>query len=213
MTVPPGNARFWDSTRGRIVLLLRKSDCTVNDLAKALELTDNAVRAHLTTLERDGLVRQSGTRRGPRKPNITYALTPEAERLFPKVYGSILRHFLDVLKGRHSQNDLEAMVRAVGHLMAPTYRPASQASSPPDHRELAAAVLRDLGGFCGSEDRDGAIIFRCSDCPLGAVVVDHPEVCRLVETILADVLGVPVKERCEIGETPHCVFEITPPQK
>jgi predicted ArsR family transcriptional regulator len=43
--------RFFESTRGQIVLLLRNSNKTVNDLAAALNLTDNAVRAHLLTLE------------------------------------------------------------------------------------------------------------------------------------------------------------------
>src|SRR3954447_11095439 len=78
--------RFLESTRGRVVSLLRGEPRTVEELASLLELTDNAVRAHLTTLERDGIVRQSGVRRGLRKPHFTYALTPEAERLFPKAY-------------------------------------------------------------------------------------------------------------------------------
>src|ERR671923_249009 len=90
--------RFWASTRGRLILLLRRGSRTVNELAGALGLTDNAVRTHLTTLERDGLVYPSGTRPGTRKPNITYDLTPEAEQqLFPKMYGPILRQFLDEL--------------------------------------------------------------------------------------------------------------------
>ena len=56
--------RFWSSTRGRIVLLLRRGSRTVHELAVALGLTDNAVRTHLTALERDGLVAPSGTRPG-----------------------------------------------------------------------------------------------------------------------------------------------------
>src|SRR5437763_1629507 len=70
--------RFWTSTRGQLLILLRRGIDTVNDLAAAIGLTDNAIRSHLTALERDGLVRPSGTRRGPRKPTVTYALTPEA---------------------------------------------------------------------------------------------------------------------------------------
>ena len=79
--------QFWASTRGQILVLLRRGTETVNDLAAALGLTDNAVRAHLTALERDGLARRSGTRRGSRKPTVTYALSAEAEQLFPKEYG------------------------------------------------------------------------------------------------------------------------------
>src|SRR4051794_33336088 len=96
------DTRFWASTRGRIVLLLRGGSRTVNELAATLGLTDNAVRVHLTTLERDGLVRASGRRPGVRKPTVTYDLTAEAEHLFPKVYGPLLRHLLDELAERFS---------------------------------------------------------------------------------------------------------------
>lgn len=47
--------RFFESTRGRIIMLLRRASRTVEEVAQELDLTDNAVRAHLTTLERDGL--------------------------------------------------------------------------------------------------------------------------------------------------------------
>jgi predicted ArsR family transcriptional regulator len=70
--------RFFASTRGQVTALLRQGERTVEELAQALVLTDNAVRAHLVTLERDGLVRQAGLRRGLSKPAYAYALTPAA---------------------------------------------------------------------------------------------------------------------------------------
>jgi predicted ArsR family transcriptional regulator len=72
-------------------MLLRHGDRTVEELAQALGLTDNAVRAHLVTLERDRLVRQTGLRRGTSRPAYAYSLTPAAERLFPKACGTLLR--------------------------------------------------------------------------------------------------------------------------
>src|SRR6185436_3185134 len=92
--------RFFDSTRGRIVSYLRGSQGTVTDLANHLELTDNAVRAHLATLERDGLVKQAGLRKGSRKPHFAYELTSEGEHLFPKAYDALLSQFITVFKKR-----------------------------------------------------------------------------------------------------------------
>src|SRR4026208_1334934 len=108
---------FFDSTRGQIVTLLRSAPCPVEDLAGKLNLTDNAVRAHLATLERDGLVRQSGLRRGPRKPHFTYVLTDEADRLFPKAYDSLLNQLLTVLKTRLSAREIEGVLRDTGRGM------------------------------------------------------------------------------------------------
>src|SRR5690349_9974995 len=46
------NRRLLASTRGRILSVLRRGGVTVNELADATGLTDNAVRAQLTALER-----------------------------------------------------------------------------------------------------------------------------------------------------------------
>ena len=85
--------RFLSGTCGQVVELLRRGEATVNELAEALSLTDNAVRSHLSTLERDGLVRQSGKRTATRKPEALYSLTPEAGQLFPKAYDLLLINF------------------------------------------------------------------------------------------------------------------------
>ena len=50
--------KFFESTRGRMVTLLKRSGRTVEDLARVLGLTDNGSRAYLAVHERDGIVRQ-----------------------------------------------------------------------------------------------------------------------------------------------------------
>src|SRR3954469_11448670 len=76
--------KFFASTRGQIVTLLRRGGRTVEELAQGVGLTDNGVRAHLATLERDGIVWQRGTvsSSGGGKPAYVYELTSEAEALF-----------------------------------------------------------------------------------------------------------------------------------
>ena len=199
--------RFWASTRGRILVLLRRGTETVNDLAASLGLTDNAVRAHVTALERDGLVRPSGTRRGPRKPTVTYALSPEAEQLFPKEYGPILRNLLDELRDRLPADQLEEVVRATGHRFAKQFRPVGPGARPEERVDRAVGVLHEMGGCCERGAANGTVTLTCSVCPLAVAVEGHPEVCRLVETLLADVVGTPVRHRCQ-ADPPRCAFEI-----
>jgi predicted ArsR family transcriptional regulator len=198
--------RFWESTRDRLVTLLRRQTQTVSELAAALNLTDNAIRAHLANLERDGFVRASGTRRGPRKPTVTYDLSAEGEQLFPKAYGPILRHLLDVLADELSSDRLEAVMRAVGHRVAGAFRTVAPAAKTEERIERATGVLCDLGGCCDADDTNGKVVLRCFDCPLAAAADGHPEVCKALETVLADVLAVPVRQRCEMSP-PRCRFE------
>lgn len=202
------NERFFDSTRGRIVLMLRGTACTVEELAKSLELTDNAVRAHLATLERDGLVHQKGVRRGFRKPHYTYTLSAEAEELFPKAYDTLLNQLIHVLKGRMPQKSLEDALQEVGRTLGAHHEIGRKRESLESRSRRAVQVLAQLGGKAFVE-RKGNKLFICSDaCPLAAAVSEHPEVCLLAEALVAKIMGAKVKENCDREGTPKCVFAI-----
>jgi predicted ArsR family transcriptional regulator len=207
--------RFFESTRGRIVTLLRGKNGTVNELAEKLGMTDNAVRAHLATLERDGLVRQGGVQRGHRKPHFAYELTPEAEHLFPKSYDAILNALLSVLKERLAPDDLVDVLREVGR------KAAADKMTIPAHgsdlsvkAEKAVEVLEALGGAPRLEREEDKIIIRSASCPFGAAVEAHPEVCCAAETLVAQITGGRVRERCNKKDVPpRCLFEITEKRK
>ena len=210
---PPWDQKFFRSTRGRIVTLLRRSGCTVEELARELGLTDNGVRAHLATLERDGIVRQRGSVRrgsGGGKPAYVYELTPEAEELFPKAYEPVLRRLLDVLSERVGTEGTDAVLRTVGRRIA-----EERVVSVDDVRsrlEVAAGVLNELGGLAEVAEHNGGLVIRGYSCPLAAVTPEHPEVCHMAETLLAELAGVPIHEHCDRDEShPRCCFEVAYP--
>src|SRR5688500_5797183 len=91
---------LFGNTRGKVLLLLCRGPRTVNELMEELGVTDNAVRAHLSNLQDDGLVRQVGLRPGTRKPHVDYELTPKARELFPRAHEPVLRTLVDVLEER-----------------------------------------------------------------------------------------------------------------
>jgi predicted ArsR family transcriptional regulator len=201
--------RFFESTRGRVVTLLRRADFTVDELARELGLTNNGVRAHLATLERDGIVRQSGVVRsesGGGKPAYLYELTQEAEDLFPKAYEPALRRLLDVLSDQLGPEESEALLRSVGRRLAEEH--STRADGTHARLEAAVGVLNELGGLAELEESDGGFVIRGYSCPLAGVAPEHPEVCQMAETLIAELAGVPVHERCDRDEKPRCCFEI-----
>jgi predicted ArsR family transcriptional regulator len=203
--------RFFGSTRGRIVTLLRRRGMTVDELAAEVSLTNNGVRAHLATLERDGLVTQRGSVRsssGGGKPAYVYRLTPEAEALFPKAYEPVLGRLLDVLSGELGPEESEAMLREVGRRIAEG-RTVSDGGGRA-RLEEAVATLNALGGLAELEEHDGGFLIRGYSCPLGAVAPDHPEVCRMAETLISELAAAPVREHCDREIEPRCCFEVMP---
>lgn len=202
--------RFFESTRGKIVMLLRGAERSVDELSKELGLTDNAVRSHLLILERDGLIRQSGMLKGFRKPHFAYTLTDEAEYLFPKPYDALFNQLLESLKSRFSKQALQNVLREVGQRIGGAKASVIPIDADINFRlETAIETLEEIGGNAELiQDDDRFIINSRSGCPLAGAVAQHPEVCKLAESLIGEIVGRPVKEICEREKMPCCRFEI-----
>jgi len=159
-------------------------------------------------LERDGLIKQSGIQRGTRKPHLAYSLTEEAESLFPKAYDAVLNQLMSVLKGRLSPLVLEGVLREVGRSLAGA-QAASQKNGDMQKRiDRALVALEVIGGAARVETEDEKLVICSESCPLATAVSEHPEVCRLAETLLSEIVGVEVRKHCDREGPPRCRFEI-----
>jgi predicted ArsR family transcriptional regulator len=179
----------------------------VEELAAELGVTDNAIRSQLTGLERDGLVRRQGLRRGSGKPSYAYALTAEFEPALSRAYIPLLTQLLRELGERMSENEQIEFLEQVGE------RWAAGLPHPGAGLEarLAAAtnLLNELGGVVELEEHESGPVIRGYSCPLAIAVRENPRVCLAVETLLAELLGVEVRERCDRStETMRCCFQI-----
>jgi predicted ArsR family transcriptional regulator len=198
--------RLLATTRGRVLSLLRWSPRTVNELAAALGLTDNAVRIHLSSLERDGLIEQQGVRRAVGKPAHVYGLTGEAESLFPKAYSAVLSEILAYVKEEQGSAALDTFMKAVGRRAGERVR-----AGDADLRtrvDAAADVLADLGGLVEVEESPAEIRIRGFSCPLSAIAGAHPEACALAAELVGGVVGSQVVECCDRSGAPRCSFRI-----
>jgi len=193
-------------TRGRILAMLRRSGQTVVELAAELGISDNAVRTHLTGLERDGLVEVAPELRATGgKPAQVYELTTAGAELFPRAYSRFLAELVGALEARREGAVLRRLLREAGR------RAAGQAVEAKDVRrrvEAAAEALRSLGGDVEVEQEGPVLRIRGHGCPLAAVVAEQPSACVMAEAFVATLVGKPVVEKCEKGARPRCAFEI-----
>jgi predicted ArsR family transcriptional regulator len=203
---------IWDkqfdrSTRGRVVALLRQRDRTVEELAAELELTDNAIRAQLATLERDGIVESHGLRRGSGKPSVLYGVTTDFEGAKSRAYLPFAVALLGEVASRMPTAQVRRLVKAAGRRWAAGVTPPGGTLQA--KVQWAADLLGELGGQVEvAEEREG-LVLRGSSCPLSAVVRDNPGACGAVESLLSDLLGTPVIESCDRGgPRPCCRFVV-----
>lgn len=199
-----------ETTRGRVLALLRRVGMTADELAEALGLTDNAVRAHLVTLERDGLVEPQGERRDGRvgKPATLYRISPDAEPLFSKAYLPLLTALLAALGERCTAGELDDLLTDVGsRLAADVSHPSGDLSQ---RVQGASNLLNQLGGLSSVEEVDAGAryLIRSRGCPVGVAVKERPEVCEAIVTLLAELIGASVRSCCDRGGQPSCCFEV-----
>lgn len=197
-----------DGTRARLLALLREGAWTVDDLAKRLSLTDNAVRFHVDALEKLGTVRKEGVRRiGVGQPAVVYSLSPGGEEAFSRAYAPVLIACLEELRDRTSAQQVAAFLKRVGKRLAGDF---AHSSGPLSSRVAGASdLLNTLGGITTVEKsgRTYRIVGRA--CPLSrAVEADHC-VCAAVTSLVAAVVGAEVTERCDRSGRPKCCFEIS----
>ena len=201
--------RFHASTRGKILALLRTGPRTVDEMAAELQLTDNAVRQHLVGLERDGMIRQVGVRRGSGagKPATIYELHADAEPLLSRAYAPVLGTLLEVLADELPQAQARKLLRETGKRLAAAS--GGRATGDLHARARAAAeVLNALGGAVTVEEKRGSATLRGTACPLASAVSRNPAVCRAVESLVSEITGEKASECCDRSTRPHCCFQL-----
>ena len=207
--------RWWErsiggAARGKIIGLLRRKERSVDELAAELDVTDNAVRAHLDLLEREGIVTQTRVRRtgSVGKPATMYAIAPSADAVLSAAYAPVLAALAATLAERMDARELEAVYRAVGKRLGAEHSPGKPERLESRVRN-AAALLAELGAEVEVVRTKDAFTIQGHACPLADAVRADASVCQSIRELVSGVTGESVRECCDRGEHgPKCRLEI-----
>ena len=198
-----------DTSRGRIVMLLRQGSLTADDIATKLKLTVSAVRAQLTGMERDGVVRSMGRRPGATRPFKVFELTPEVEQLLSQAYVPLLTQLVGVFTRGLPTRTVKQLMREAGKDLADELCGGVRPSGTLDARvRFASRLMNEQLGAVTSVEANGGLIIRGAACPLAALTGKHPAVCLAMESFVGDVIGAAAYECCDRSGRPRCCFEV-----
>jgi len=184
------------TTKSQILALLRRSGpLTVGALAEALALAPMTVRQHLTSLERDGLVRVAAERQPKGRPHYLYGLTEKGEQSFPRRYDRLagqLLHEMSLLDpfeltGLNPSDRIDFMLQRLADRVVEQHTLQLAGASLEERVRQVAAILQEESGFVESEAADGRLVIRDYNCmyrsltePRGALCAWHR---RLIERL------------------------------
>jgi predicted ArsR family transcriptional regulator len=197
-------------SRGRIVAVLQRGALTADELAAELGVTAAAIRAHIASMERDGIVQRAGQRSRTTRPSQTFALTPDVEQLLSGAYVPFLIELVRQSAARARREQLRELMRNTGRGLAAAFprSTVSNASLAARVHEVSVLLNEQLGSTMKVEKANNHYVMRGCGCPLAALTGNHPTVCLAMETLIATLLQARVQECCDRAPRPHCCFQI-----
>lgn len=163
------------------------------------------VRAHLSILERDGMVNYEEERGKVGRPRFVYFLTQRAQEQFPKNYDILCNRILDVVTAVHGEISRCDLAEHIAEAWASERAQRVQGKGLEERVQAVAAIRTEEGAMAsGTSTTDGYLLNQCH-CPASCVAQRHPAViCAAEKRYIERMLGVPVERvswRIEGGET------------
>jgi DeoR family suf operon transcriptional repressor len=187
--------------QAELLLTLKKQQpLTARELAARFDVTPNAMRRHLETLEAAGVVRYTREVRGVGGPVHAFSLTGSGEALFPRSYANILLETLESIVAEHGRAGVSDFFRRKWSMLAAEAAPALSQLPLHERVQLVAELWTSLGYMAEADvdDETGEPVLRKHNCAIRAVAEQYPEVCATEVEFIAEVLGVPPERRQHI---------------
>ncbi len=190
-------------------LLHNQPGLTIDALAETLSISRNAVRQHITALERDGLLARGPTQPTGGRPEQLYVLTNAGRERFPRQYTWLSEVMLRTLRDQLGPEGLAASMEAMGRAVADHMLGAA----PDAPLATRIAALNQLMGDLGYDTlppEPAAIEAR--NCVFHKLAAEIPEVCRFDVALAAQAAGREVEHQaCMVRGDPVCRFHFVPP--
>ncbi|WP_459501685.1 helix-turn-helix transcriptional regulator [Bacillus sp. C1] len=172
-----GEAR---TTKEEIVQLLKiNGERTVGALAEILEITEMAVRRHLSKLEKEGTIQSKMVRQHVGRPTYVYGLSQKGEDLFPKDYKQFALEVLEDLEGIGDETLVNAILKARTNRMEKHLQKRMSRQDTVLQKLREVAAIQEKNGYMVQvKQEDGkSYILQKQNCPLQAVAEKYPQLC------------------------------------
>jgi DeoR family suf operon transcriptional repressor len=193
--------------------LRRKGHSSAETIASDLGVTPNAVRQHLTNLERDGFVISHPERGARGRPALLFSLTERAHSVFPKRYGQLASMVLqEVMEigGEQALDDIFARV-AARHAKA---LERDLEDLPFDQKlNRVVAWIGRAGTLAEQTETAEGVKVTIHNCPFRNTALKFPQVCTITPHLFSQLLGTAVSQSDSIHRRdPYCSFVVQRPE-
>jgi predicted ArsR family transcriptional regulator len=167
------------------LLVREKNGLTVDEMARALSITRNAVRQHLAGLMNEGVVAAGATRPSGGRPERLYVLTERGRESFPRRYSWMAELLVDSIKTEAGPDGLRKRLAALGQTVARKLLGRHpELSSRRGKIEKISALMEELGYDTGGKPASGNTV-EAFNCVFHDLALKNPDVCQFDLALLS----------------------------
>lgn len=181
---------------------------TANELSRVLKVTAADVRHHLNLLLTEGIVETIGHRRseGRGRPPAVFRLSQQALGENLGILASAL--LAEALHNTHGDAGTDFLKRIASRISGN----ALTQSNLTLRLYQGAQRLNELNYHARWEAHTDAPQVIFDHCPYASILEEHPELCRLDELILKNLIGIPITQIAKLVQdargAPYCKFRV-----
>ncbi len=194
-------------------LLRHKSGASIDELAIATRVTRTAIRQHLASLMRDGLVAAGGARPSGGRPQGLFVLTAEGKESFPRRYSWFAQLLIEAIAREHGAAGLRLRLARLASAVVAQLRQRSPGLASRKQKVEKLSEVMDELGYDARTGRNiaGAPTIEADNCIFHELAMKNPEVCQFDLALLSGFSDSKVElHECMARGGHVCRFRFTP---
>jgi predicted ArsR family transcriptional regulator len=196
------------------LLLKNKTGMTVDQLSGQLEITRNAVRQHLASLENDGLIEKGITRASGGRPEQLYVLTEKGSECFPRHYSWFAQLLVESVQQEIGAEGLGERLTAMGEKVAQQLRAQYPDLKTREEKVQKLSEIMEQLGYSTMHEVNKAATIEADNCVFHTLALQNPAICQFDMALLSNFTDSKVDhQECMAKNGNVCRFKFTPNTK
>lgn len=192
-------------------LLANRNGLSVDELAKALDISRTGVQQHFVVLERDGYIKKSTFNKTAGRPVTIYVITDQGHNYFPKQYAWFSELIVNDLLQEIGPERFKAYLQKLAGKLAEQLRDKVDGKNLNQRVDALASIMTDLGFQIKVEREPGtenANIQACN-CIYHDLAQKYHEICEFDLALMSSLLDKDVEQlSCMAKGDCNCRFNI-----
>jgi predicted ArsR family transcriptional regulator len=194
------------------LLLEHKEGLSIDEIAKSLNISRNAVQQHISVLELEGYLQMGELNKTAGRPVRRYILTEAGINSFPKQYAWFSKLMLTDLKNEIGSDAFQRYMHKLGESLSQSYIYRFTGKQTGERREELLKIMNDLGFKTDNKSEESnqeQTTIKAYNCIFHDLAQKHNEICQFDIAMMTSLLDKDVElTECMAKGSGVCCFKI-----